>query len=171
MPTVTMMLPEGELRCEADYTTVTFEDSYYDDWKYTDRHGHQHRYAERATPGEVWRKGKRRRDRPTHFPTLREIIDSRHKCYGWEGLYAHEPHWVEEGHYECRQCGERIEPAHGPVSKPVLTSEAAYLNGELISRERRDELITAEMNRQDEQRRSADAAKVISGLGYPEAFA
>lgn len=172
MASVSVMLPEGELRCEIVTQTVTSEDAYYEWWKFTDAQGHRHAYTERTATGQVWYRGKRKRDdRATNFPTLRKVIDSRRRCDGHEGLYNHDPHWVEEGHRECLQCGEVIEPGHGPVSKPIVTGEYAYLNGQPISRERRDELITAHMQREAERRAAEEAARVTRSLGYPQAFA
>src|SRR5262249_30090329 len=120
----------------------------------------------------VWRKGKRRKDRATHYPTLRLIIDRRWTCYEehGSGLSAPEPHKVEETHYECAQCSERIEPGHGPGSKFIPVSEAAYLDGALISREQRDELLNAEWRREADRRRAEDASRVTRVLGYSESF-
>ena len=69
-------------------------------WVFTDSHGHEHRYD----------KG---------YPTLDFVVDEQHWCMGNEGLYAHDPHWaVDESHYECKACRERIRPAVDPPGTP-----------------------------------------------------
>jgi len=172
--TIEMALPEGVLLIERTLQEITWEDAADEHWRFTDVNGHEHAFAKQSAEGEVWRKGKRRKDRLTHYPTLRLIIDRRWTCYEEHGigLSAPEPHTVEETHYECRECGERIEPGHGPGSTTIPTREAAYLDGELISRERRDELLRAEWQRHGERERAETAVRVTRTLGYPpEGFA
>jgi hypothetical protein len=208
-----MVLPEGLLRIEMTLQHVTWEDGPDEWWKFTDANGHQHAYAETSlyvpirdeTPRGLKRARKRRKagkapkTRPTHYPTLFLVITERHRCYGDEGLYNHDPHWVETTHYECRICGLTIEPGHGPDSKLVPVSRTATLTEEMIdpppgwldghdarmtwsklgrvatrtrilSPAEATDLINAELARKDDQARQDSARKVAGQLGYPEPF-
>jgi hypothetical protein len=65
-------------------------------WRFTDANGHEHHYD----------KG---------YPSLSLVIDESHWCLGNEGVYAHDPHEaVDRSHYQCRICGEVIEPTLDP---------------------------------------------------------
>jgi hypothetical protein len=206
-------LPEGLLRIETVVQEITWEDAADEGWKFTDAYGHEHAYAK--TPPHMpirddtkrGRKrarkrraaGKRPRTRPTHYPTLFLVITARHRCYGDEGLYNHDPHWVETTHYECRICGLTIEPGHGPGSKLVPVSRTATLTEEMtdpppgwldghdarvtwrklgqvatrvrvLSQEETAVLVDAEGRRQAEQAQADTARSVATGLGYPAPF-
>lgn len=56
-----------------------------DTWRYTDRAGHEHTWDENA------------------YPTLTWVVDSTYWCADCSDEH-------EDGHYECRLCGERITP-------------------------------------------------------------
>jgi len=82
-------------------------------WTHIDQHGHTHTWTDHD------------------LPTLRWIVDERAWCASCND-------WHEEGHYECQQCGERVEPVmRGPSSfrefMPGLTDY--YLNDEPIAEE------------------------------------
>jgi hypothetical protein len=124
--------PDGLLVIEQTYQEVTWEDAPVETWAATDSHGHRHAFTRPARPGReqyINDRGLRRNHTvPTHYPSLYYKIDRWHACDGREGLYSHDPHWaVDESHYECRQCRERIEPAHGPGSKLIPASRKATL--------------------------------------------
>jgi hypothetical protein len=75
-------------------------------WRKTDSNGHDHYYVR-------------------GYPTLDHIVDRQHWCEGNEGLGPHDPHWsVDESHYECLECRERIEPGLRPPgwSVEIVTS-------------------------------------------------
>ena len=90
---------------------------------------------------------------------------------GNEGLYAHDPHIVEEGHYECRQCGETIRPGHGPGSKPIFRGRYFYLDSKPVEDEEGNAILTAELVALQERKAAENARRVAASLGYPEAFA
>ncbi len=159
--TATVATPTGELRCERTLEEVHWEDGPVETWQHTDDHGHAHAYQQQAVPGEVWRKGKRRHDRTTHYPTLRLVIDRRYRCN-----CTGDPHWVETSHYECTQCRQAIEPAHGPGCTMIPTYEAWTLDGQPITRERGHELLQAALAERQHQAHTEVAAR----LGYPEEF-
>lgn len=80
-------------------------------WSYTDSHGHPHAYP--------------------YAPTLEFVVDRSHWCDGRETIWAHDPHEaVDEGHYECRECRERIEPAVHPAG--YLTAIPKALRATLV---------------------------------------
>src|SRR5260221_6154198 len=172
--TADVALTEGLLRIETVMQQVTWEDAPDELWAFTDAQGHHHLYQGRQVQGELDDRAKHKKHREvtgwTHYATLVLVIDSRRFCDGHEGVYNHDPHWVEETHYECRQCGQVIEPGHGPWSKLIPSSRTAYLDSERITKERADELITAEGVRRAEQARTDTARKVSRQLGYPPDF-
>jgi hypothetical protein len=73
-------------------------------WKATDSNGHEHAYDRSGWPP---------------FPTLNEIIDESHWCDGDEGFARHDPHeHVDASHFECKICGELVEPGTDPPFTP-----------------------------------------------------
>lgn len=93
-----------------------------EDWTYTDRAGHEHRYAD-------------------GYPTLTWIIDESYWCEDCGDEHT-------EGHYECPLCGEHITPGlRGPdlLSKYQPGRRSYYLDGELITKEQ-VQAIAAEFN-------------------------
>lgn len=82
-------------------------------WRFTDARGHEHAYP--------------------YKPTLEFVVDRSHWCDGTEGLYNHDPHEaIDEGHYECRECRERIEPRSHPPG--YMTAIPRALHGTLTWR-------------------------------------
>lgn len=163
---MTFDLAEGELRITRVSQEVAWEDGPDESWGHTDAEGHRHKFSPELTGGQVWRKGKRRKDRPTHYPTLRLVIDFRYRCN-----CTGDPHWVENSHYECRVCGRRVEPGHGPGSALVPTMVTYELGGQLISQDRAVELLSQWQAVKDAAEADAEALKVTGRLGYPAAFA
>lgn len=119
--TATYTGPFGELRIEQEMTEVTAMAEPDPNWRYTDRHGHEHAYV----PGEG-----------DHYPTQVIVED--------------EPYWCEDceeehqfNHRECAICGEEITPGVrtplGPTYIPGM--KQALLNDEPITVERAAEII------------------------------
>lgn len=82
-------------------------------WRALDSNGHEHH----------WGHG---------YPTLNHVVDVEHWCDGDEGIAPHDPHMaVDESHYECKACGERVEPKMDPpnMAKPVLGQPWGELSG------------------------------------------
>jgi len=200
-----LVLADGRvLRAEQTSQLITWEDEAYEDWAFTDAQGHAHVYArpsQRVSYRDLTRrKGKRKRHHDSRYPTLRWVVEARHHCDGREGLYSHDPHWVtDRAHYECRQCGEVIEPGHGPGSKAIPVSRSVtvtetmtdpppeWLEGHqgkithtrgvatgtrerLLSVAEADELIAAELAGRDEAAQAETARQVATALGYPPEF-
>lgn len=90
-----------DLSIEQDWIDVTSGlPTPNEQWTYTDRQGHEHRYAR-------------------GYPTLDLIIDASHWCDGHEGPWNHDPHEaIDESHYECRICRQVIEPTMDPPGTP-----------------------------------------------------
>jgi hypothetical protein len=160
-------IPEGELRFEQDADEIFWENGPIESWRHTDHHGHLHTYTEEASPGQVWRKGKRRKDRDTHYPTLRYVIDARYRCYSCDPA---DPHWVDSWHWECLECGEQVAPAFGPGSKLIPTLRAWYLDGQPITKEQAEALLRREQAAEVARQQAAVEARVLRGLGYPPGF-
>lgn len=103
-----------ELEVDQQWIDITSENPTPNErWTFTDDQGHEHAYDH-------------------GYPTLEWIVDAEHWCDGHEGIYNHDPHIaVDEAHYECLICRQRIEPkmdpAYTPKSMPGMRS--AYLSG------------------------------------------
>ena len=128
----------GILRIERNLTEVNMVSRVADEtWRATDSNGHEHAYsAERTDAGHG-----------SHYPTLAYVPGPSYYC--GECGDEHEDYAVS--HYECRACGEHVQPGSREPRNPeamVLTGQAAYLNGELITRERAEELLSAAMTEQ-----------------------
>ena len=167
----------GLLRYERIVQTLTWEDAPYEDWGETDSRGHRHAFTKPAVTGDaVWRGKGHKPPRAlmretTNYPTLRFVITRWHHCSGRETMYSHDPHdHIDDGHYECRECGERIEPGHGPGSTMIPVSESATLDGQLISRERAQEVLNLYWQEREAAKRTEDERLVLGQLGYPQGF-
>ena len=120
-----------ELRVETEMIDVTSLGPKPDKtWRYTDRHGHEHRYVDdRYVDGG--------------YPTLIVVDDETWWCDDCEDAHT-------ESHRECRECGERIEPG---MTGPSMAREYApgmtryFLGDEEISRERYLELAARSRRR------------------------
>lgn len=117
--------PFGTLRKETEVIAFTSNAPSRDpDWTYTDKRGHEHHYE-----GGL-------------YPTLRWVVDETYWCDDCQ-----EDH--EDGHYECPECGEHIEPGmRDPSGKRELVSGLTswYLDDEPISEEEAKRLIEDEVN-------------------------
>jgi len=199
---MTMPAPEGgTLTVSRELAEV--EDAPDVHWAHTDRNGHRHTYTEEQQPTEIrGPTGRRRKDQATHYPTLRWVIDREWTCTADHGLglSAGDPHQVEEGHWECATCHQRIEPGHGPAQFATgqetweLTETATnpspewlaaghvtgmtyrHNGGPQATRVRHltpaeGRALMAGWARDDQQRRDHEqAVNVANGLGYPEEF-
>ncbi len=93
----TMQLAGGwVIRAEVDMIDITsFSPKPDKTWRYPDSHFHAHYYDEAG---------------PDHYPTLIWVVD--------------EEDWMDEdgeeypgtGHYECKRCGDHVDPAMLPAS-------------------------------------------------------
>jgi hypothetical protein len=140
--------PEGRLEVWTDMVDVSTMSGPDKGWRFTDAHGHEHRYVEAAWP----------------YPTLTEVIDATYWCAD-----CHDEH--EDAHLECRICGEHIRPGlRGPRTESVPGRKEWLLDGRPISRERGEALL-AEMTREaDRLQRAESERRVLGSLGYPDAF-
>lgn len=91
-----------QYRVSQDVTSyVTDRSSPDETWTFTDAAGHEHHYDH-------------------GYPTLAWIVEEQHWCDGTEGIYNHDGHWVDDvAHWECRICGEVIEPRLHPPGRTV----------------------------------------------------
>ena len=86
-------------------------------WQATDSNGHTHSYVA---------------EHIFIYPSLRLVVDASHWCNGDEGIAPHDPHTaVDESHWECRECGEVVEPGMFPPCWPrwMPGSKTATLDG------------------------------------------
>jgi hypothetical protein len=118
---------QGMLRIERVYTDINMRGPVADErWRFTDSHGHEH-YCQRSEDGDP-------------YPTLTYVPGPEYSC--GECRDDHEDYDVS--HYECKICHETVEPGTREARNPearVMTSAAAYLDGQLISRERAEVII------------------------------
>jgi hypothetical protein len=125
---------EGTVRVERIYQEINMQGPVADEsWRFTDSNGHEHYYSDDRDPEA---------DRGGHYPTLVYVPGPVYYCGDCGD--EHEDYAVSR--YECRICGETVEPGSREPHNPealVLTSQAAYLNGELITRERAEDLLSA----------------------------
>jgi hypothetical protein len=137
--TFTWDTPAGELLIERDLAEVNVSSRMADEtWHGVDSNGHEHRYADERDPGV---------GRGSHYPTLIWVPGPSYYCPDCRD--EHEDYAVS--HYECRLCGEAVEPGAREPRNPeamVLTRVSAYLGGQLITKERAEtmlsEIFTAE---------------------------
>lgn len=94
-------------------------------WRFTDAHGHEHRWYVGDKPATSYSPSER-----YETPTLVWVKDG--EDY-WEG--DDEPHDV--GHLECRQCGEHVQPLYGAdQTVQMIPGLRDYrINGERVSEE------------------------------------
>ena len=208
--TVEIPTPDGLLRVEQTMQTITWEDADDEHWRFTDAQGHDHAYdpaGARVPYVGLSRKRNRPRQRShfSHYPTLVWVVDHQHYCLGNEGLYAHDMHWVEDGHWECLRCHQHIEPGHGPGSKTIPVSRTATLTEEtatadlppgwaedqryigqvtwqskggqptvtrtrILGQDEAETLMGAQLERDRQRERDAEARTVKRKLGYPPSF-
>jgi hypothetical protein len=88
-------------------------------WRHTDRQGHEHYWTDDG------------------YPTLRRVDDETYWCGDCDDEHT-------DSHWECAQCGERVEPGmSGPSGfREFIPGPTSYtLNGEPISKERAEQII------------------------------
>ena len=93
-------------------------------WCYVDKAGHEHRYYDGDEPAGSYSPMKQ-----YHLPTLRWVVD---------GMAAYpDGEEYEEGHYECRECGEHARPGTTADSyRQYIPGLAQYeIDGELVSKD------------------------------------
>ena len=126
----------GTIRLERDYTEVNIASRVADErWKFTDSNGHEHSYTSKP------------RDHGDHYPTLIYVPGPTYYCADCND--EHEDYAVSR--YECRTCGEAIVPGSREPQNPealVLNRQSIYLNGEPVTKEHAEELLSAAMTAQ-----------------------
>jgi hypothetical protein len=103
----------GELRIESEPIRFTTLGRPAPDpkWRYTDARGHKHHRE------------------ASEWPTLRWVVDRTYWCETCLDEHG-------EGHYECRKCGEHIEPGmvmEPPATKFIPGPKRYYLDGEEVT--------------------------------------
>lgn len=89
-----------DLTIDTDYDTVVSDGDWPDDhWQHRDTGGHDHRRVDGV------------------YPTLRWVLDRTEPC---DGACGDPDHVWEFGHWECRECGEHIEPGKVPRGVTVV---------------------------------------------------
>lgn len=146
MGTSTVQLPDGELEFVNDGEWVTSDLPQPDPkWSAVDSNGHEHRYTEGS-------------DR---YPSLKSV--------------AGELYWCEDCQdeefdtwYECRLCGEKVEPGTRVDHTPVWVSRGSryYWNGEPISHERANEIIAAMQQARDDAARMTERPAIGSRVRF-----
>jgi DNA-directed RNA polymerase subunit RPC12/RpoP len=132
MQTFDFLVTGGKLRVERTYQEINVAGPVADEkWRATDSNGHEHHYADERTEAE----------RGSHYSTLVYVPGPSYYC----GDCGDEHEDYAVSHYECRICGEEVQPGSREPNNPeamVLTQQAAYLNGALVSRERAEQLLS-----------------------------
>lgn len=111
-----------EMNCDLlDVTSLHRPDT---SWRFTDAHGHEHRWHVDGQPAESYRP-----EAKHETPTLRWVFDE------WE--YWDDGERYQIGHHECRQCGEHIEPRYtADTSTQYIPGMRHYrINGEPVSKD------------------------------------
>jgi hypothetical protein len=136
LQTFEFAVAEGVIRLERNLAEVNAGGPVADEaWRFTDGSGHEHAYVGKP------------REPIDHYPTLAYAPGPSYYC--GECGDEHEDYAVS--HYECRICGEVIEPGSREPRDPeamYLTHQALYLNGEPITRERAEALVGYAMTAQ-----------------------
>ena len=104
--------PSGTLRVEREVIEVTSNAPRTDEaWTYTDERGHEH----------YWRDG---------YPTLQWVTEDTYWCSDCDDEHD------DGGHWECRECGETVEPGMRPPSmyREFMPGPTSYfLNDEPVT--------------------------------------
>jgi hypothetical protein len=107
--------PRGVLRMERDVIRVDYLTKADERWRFTDSHGHEHRWHPGNDP----------------YPTLRPVYEEP----GWCDT-CHEVHEDLIDHMECRQCGDTVTPGTtGPGTEMIPGMTSYYLDDQPISPE------------------------------------
>lgn len=69
------------------------------------------------------------------FKSLERVVDHRTWCDGEDGWYHHDPHWLEDSHYECPECEARVVPGiiRGGTPQFIPGMKSFTLDGEPIT--------------------------------------
>lgn len=121
---------DGVVRIERAYQEISLSSNVADKaWRFTDASGHEHSYRRRHQPGD------------DEYPTLAYVAGPSYYCA--ECGDEHEDYAVS--HYECRICGEAVEPGSVPPQNPagyVLTRQTAYLDGRIIGQQEAEAILS-----------------------------
>ncbi|NED31143.1 hypothetical protein [Streptomyces sp. SID8499] len=142
MGVYSLQLEDGELEFKNSGTWVASDLPQPDPrWRVTDSNGHEH-YSS---------------DGPDRYPTLKSVAAEPYWCADCQD--EHVDTW-----YECRICGEKIEPGTRIDSTPkwVSTGSRYYWNGEPISTERANEILAAVRQAQDKAARVTERPTIGS---------
>lgn len=101
-----------ELRVEQEVIEIPYLTTQDEDWRFTDAAGHEHAWHDSLAD---------------HYPTLRWVTDRTYWCEGCRDEH-------EEGHLECRICGEHVRPGiTGPGVKHMSGLTSYYIDGEPVT--------------------------------------
>ncbi|WP_252104191.1 hypothetical protein [Streptomyces sp. STCH 565 A] len=147
MATREYVLEDGTLEFEGDGEWIASDRPERDpQWRGTDSSGHEH-HAAQADGG------------PVTYPTLQEVAGEPYWCS--DCRYEHVDTWME-----CPLCGEKVTPGTRPSSpKWISTGSRYYWNGQPISNERANEIITEQSRIELEARRLTSRPKIGSRVG------
>lgn len=113
-----------EFRTEVDAIDVTSNVPEADPkWRFVDSHGHEHRWENYEIKGGLWVEG-------AELPTLRWVTD--------ETWVDEDNYEREEGHYECRECGDEVKPGRRmppAIRRTIPGMRHLYIDGEEVSEE------------------------------------
>ena len=135
MPAINFGPESPAFRVECDPIEVTMLNRPDEGWSHTDSHGHEHFWTFR---------GKRGHYSPTakaELPTLRRVVTG-------TGYYPDgEPYDI--AHYECRECGERVEPRSktDDYRQFIPGPRRCYINDEPVTPEAFEAAVRAEAER------------------------
>lgn len=139
----------GELTFETEMFELPDGPKPDKNWRYIDHNGHEHRYSEvEGVP---------------RYPTLKTVEDEPYWCADCDEEHV-------DAHLECAICDEVIEPGTvGPSGFREFApgGKSAFLNGEPISGELAEEILTAYREQAAEARRE-QRAKTLTGLTTEE---
>lgn len=93
-------------------------------WRYVDKHGHEHRWYVEGQPVTIYRPQNQHQT-----PTLKWVFE--------EWGYYEDGERYQIGHHECVDCGEHIEPRYtADDTKQMIPGLRWYqINGQSVSRE------------------------------------
>ena len=100
-----------KISMEQDYAVCDSWSAPNPGWCFADKAGHEHRWAGNDEIG--W-----------ELPTLRLVVESEAT-----------DDYPAVAHYECKQCGQRVEPGTGERRYYIPTTKRYYINGEPATEE------------------------------------
>ena len=131
------MSPEFVTIC--DPIDVTSMDRTNTAWRFTDKAGHEHCWYDGDEPAGFYSPM-----RKYHLPTLRWVVDG-------IGYYPDGSEY-EQGHYECRECGDHARPGRTSDShRQHIPGPIRYeIDGQEVSREEHGRRLAIEMEKKKE---------------------